>query len=306
MPSISLPASTVVPNETDSTEVKVKVEPYECEEISDVSSSAAVTPMRTVTPECSRDLQISLSTSSQRQPLEYETSHFSTSVDAGQLTEGGQSNLNLADSSNSRLEYLPNIDENSVPNENLVATSSVKHYSESPIHPSSNVKNLNGESSASVANRNVTCDNSSVLKSFSQEEVNASSVKTETSSVAVQCVLPNVKTEGCSSGQETPERKRWRNQFTERAVQCELLPSRRTGSRSMSLASESEGSEQPSTATMTDNRCIHCGVTFEDEVLFSIHIGCHSHTDPFVCNVCGKQCCNKYGFYSHIMRGHQY
>ncbi|ESO98400.1 hypothetical protein LOTGIDRAFT_90174, partial [Lottia gigantea] len=50
-------------------------------------------------------------------------------------------------------------------------------------------------------------------------------------------------------------------------------------------------------------RCSHCGITFEDEVLFSIHIGCHSHTDPFVCNVCGKQCINKYGFYSHIMRG---
>lgn len=309
VPHLSLPASTIVPNETDSAaEVRVKIEPYECEDISDVSSSAAATPMRTVTPDCTRDLQTTLSTS-QRTPKEYETSvasatPYTMSADAGQLAEGEQSNLNLADSSNNRVDYRLN--ENSIPNENVASTSLLSHYSESLIHSSSNLKNLNGEPS-SVSSRNSVCDNSSLIKSFSQDEVNVSSVKMETSSVAVQCALPSVKTEGCSTEQdETPERKSWRNQFTDRAVQCELLPSRRTGSRSLSLASESEGSEQPSTATMTDNRCNHCGVTFEDEVLFSIHIGCHSHTDPFVCNVCGKQCCNKYGFYSHIMRGHQY
>ncbi|ELT94292.1 hypothetical protein CAPTEDRAFT_129555 [Capitella teleta] len=52
-------------------------------------------------------------------------------------------------------------------------------------------------------------------------------------------------------------------------------------------------------------RCDHCGITFDDEVLFSIHMGCHSHQDPFICNVCGRSCENKYAFYTHIMRGHQ-
>jgi IKAROS family zinc finger protein len=51
-------------------------------------------------------------------------------------------------------------------------------------------------------------------------------------------------------------------------------------------------------------RCDHCGITFDDEVIFSIHMGCHSHKDPFICNVCGRSCENKYAFYTHIMRGH--
>ena len=62
-----------------------------------------------------------------------------------------------------------------------------------------------------------------------------------------------------------------------------------------------------STTTMRSYRltCEHCGIHFEDGVLHSIHMGCHSHTDPFRCNVCGRQCDNKYAFYTHIMRGHQ-
>ena len=52
-------------------------------------------------------------------------------------------------------------------------------------------------------------------------------------------------------------------------------------------------------------RCLHCGVSFDDDVLHSLHMGCHSHRDPFICNVCGRQCSDRYGFYTHIMRGHQ-
>lgn len=74
-------------------------------------------------------------------------------------------------------------------------------------------------------------------------------------------------------------------------IQCELMHQSRLASGDREVK---------------ENTCSHCGITFDDEVLHSIHIGCHSHTDPFVCNVCGKQCSNKYGFYSHIMRGHHY
>ena len=54
----------------------------------------------------------------------------------------------------------------------------------------------------------------------------------------------------------------------------------------------------------SDMKCRYCGVTFDDDVIYSIHMGCHSHADPFICNLCGKQCENKYCFYTHIMRGH--
>ncbi|XP_013378656.1 protein hunchback [Lingula anatina] len=51
--------------------------------------------------------------------------------------------------------------------------------------------------------------------------------------------------------------------------------------------------------------CDYCGIRFNDSVIHSIHMGCHSHTAPFMCNVCGQECGNKYAFYTHIMRGHQ-
>ena len=50
--------------------------------------------------------------------------------------------------------------------------------------------------------------------------------------------------------------------------------------------------------------CIFCRITFADEVMFSLHMGCHSHRDPFICNVCGQTNSDRYAFYTHIMRGH--
>ncbi len=59
------------------------------------------------------------------------------------------------------------------------------------------------------------------------------------------------------------------------------------------------------TAALSEHTlCPHCNIQFGDEVLHSIHMGCHNLTDAFVCNLCGKECMNKYGFYTHIMRGH--
>ena len=56
-------------------------------------------------------------------------------------------------------------------------------------------------------------------------------------------------------------------------------------------------------STTFDLNCRYCGITFDDDVIYSIHMGCHSHVDPFICNLCGKKCKNKYCFYTHIMRG---
>jgi len=149
-------------------------------------------------------------------------------------------------------------------------------------------------------------------------------IKTDSTTRGVQCVLPLIKTEHDLDGDYYDYYSRTRCPGIERAVQCNLLnPSSMSGAALSSVAgtnrsqafpasqgtcrsqstSESDHSEHQSVCL--ESRCEHCGITFEDEVIFSIHIGCHSHTDPFRCNVCGKQCGNKYGFYSHIMRGHQ-
>ena len=50
--------------------------------------------------------------------------------------------------------------------------------------------------------------------------------------------------------------------------------------------------------------CWHCGILFQDDVLHAIHMGCHSVVDKFVCNVCGAACGDRYGFNSHLVRGH--
>lgn len=146
-------------------------------------------------------------------------------------------------------------------------------------------------------------DRSSIeLRASVDDRVNTT-VKMEVSSVGIQCSIPVIKTEASvvSDSSNTLSAS-----CVERGVQCEIMTSGRcVNQRSRSLPGESSFTEQQN-FQITENRCNHCGITFDDEVLFSIHIGCHSHTDPFVCNVCGKHCGNKYGFYSHIMRGHHY
>ncbi|XP_045165454.2 uncharacterized protein LOC123529264 [Mercenaria mercenaria] len=52
-------------------------------------------------------------------------------------------------------------------------------------------------------------------------------------------------------------------------------------------------------------RCEHCTIIFEDDVIHSLHMGCHSLEDPFKCNICGNIYNNKYGFYTHFIRGHK-
>ncbi|XP_062613847.1 protein hunchback-like [Saccostrea cucullata] len=133
--------------------------------------------------------------------------------------------------------------------------------------------------------------NSAESTSSSQAEGRSNSVNTtvkiEIQNRGIQCNLPHIKTEACFDTFVS---------VTDQGVQCELghLPQHQRSS-----------TNDTGSSLQSANRCHHCGISFEDEVLYYIHVGCHSHTDPFVCNVCGKQCGNKYGFYSHIMRGHQ-
>lgn len=137
--------------------------------------------------------------------------------------------------------------------------------------------------------------NSAESSNSSQAEERSNSVNTtvkiEIQNRGIQCNLPHIKAESCYDSFVS---------VSDQGVQCELLANRGQLSQHQRSSGSEAGSSLPNS-----NRCHHCGISFEDEVLYYIHVGCHSHTDPFVCNVCGKQCGNKYGFYSHIMRGHQ-
>lgn len=119
--------------------------------------------------------------------------------------------------------------------------------------------------------------------------------------VSSQCTMPFIKIEFPSNAEPCNWLHGPSVSQSDCGVQCDII--------SMSSSHRHSGRTQSETVSsaggILDSKCYFCGVTFDDEVLYSIHVGCHSHTDPFLCNVCGKQCHNKYGFYSHIMRGHQ-
>ncbi|XP_061611707.1 zinc finger protein Pegasus-like isoform X1 [Phyllopteryx taeniolatus] len=50
-------------------------------------------------------------------------------------------------------------------------------------------------------------------------------------------------------------------------------------------------------------RCPHCDIHFPDNVLYTIHMGCHVYEHPFRCNVCGHTCTDKYDFACHFAQG---
>ncbi|XP_060951107.1 zinc finger protein Pegasus-like [Limanda limanda] len=50
-------------------------------------------------------------------------------------------------------------------------------------------------------------------------------------------------------------------------------------------------------------KCPHCDIDFSDNILFTIHMGCHGYEHPFQCNICGHMCTDKYDFACHFARG---
>ncbi|XP_070577853.1 DNA-binding protein Ikaros-like [Ptychodera flava] len=50
-------------------------------------------------------------------------------------------------------------------------------------------------------------------------------------------------------------------------------------------------------------RCVDCQIIFPDNVMYTIHMGCHGLKSPFQCNICAYECIDKYEFASHISRG---
>ncbi|XP_075889528.1 zinc finger protein Pegasus-like [Nelusetta ayraudi] len=51
------------------------------------------------------------------------------------------------------------------------------------------------------------------------------------------------------------------------------------------------------------HKCQHCEVHFGDNILSTIHRGCHGYQHPFQCNICGQMCKDKYDFACHFASG---
>ncbi|XP_059928779.1 zinc finger protein Pegasus isoform X1 [Gadus macrocephalus] len=75
----------------------------------------------------------------------------------------------------------------------------------------------------------------------------------------------------------------------------------------------SVGNSQPSTPAPglpaapqergAQHHCQHCDIAFPDNILYTIHMGCHGYENAFQCNICGHSCINKYDFACHFARG---
>eukprot|EP00920_Eleutheroschizon_duboscqi_P038521 GHVT01092441.1.p1 GENE.GHVT01092441.1~~GHVT01092441.1.p1 ORF type:complete len:294 (+),score=1.12 GHVT01092441.1:188-1069(+) len=106
--------------------------------------------------------------------------------------------------------------------------------------------------------------------------------------------------------------------YADAAVQCNLMrasmPSLIHGPAAawfdsaraspMCMVGSSDNDLNEAARDQVPHRCNDCGISFDDDVLYTLHRGCHSHSDPFICNICGTSCGNKYAFYTHILRGH--
>ena len=51
----------------------------------------------------------------------------------------------------------------------------------------------------------------------------------------------------------------------------------------------------------SEYRCKYCNIVFNEYSLYSIHVGMHSNSNPWKCNVCGQICSNKIDFAVHIL-----
>ncbi|XP_069016511.1 zinc finger protein Pegasus-like [Embiotoca jacksoni] len=79
----------------------------------------------------------------------------------------------------------------------------------------------------------------------------------------------------------------------------------------MNALTASVGNSQPSTPTpalagsdqLLLHKCQHCDIHYSDNILYTIHMGCHGYEHSFQCNICGHRCTDKYDFACHFARG---
>ncbi|KAK7918632.1 hypothetical protein WMY93_009916 [Mugilogobius chulae] len=93
------------------------------------------------------------------------------------------------------------------------------------------------------------------------------------------------------------------------SVRTSSSPTSQNCSPTPGLSFENNTNSQPDSPTRAaeeedaDQKCLHCDIQFADNILFTIHMGCHGYEQPFQCNVCGHVCRDKYDFACHFARG---
>lgn len=89
-------------------------------------------------------------------------------------------------------------------------------------------------------------------------------------------------------------------------VSSEHVPMNSDGAQTSSLPTSGHMSCSPVLTTSDKQlsyKCQHCNIQFLDNILYTIHMGCHGYEHPFQCNVCGDMCVDRYDFACHFARG---
>ncbi|XP_070708423.1 zinc finger protein Pegasus-like [Pempheris klunzingeri] len=106
----------------------------------------------------------------------------------------------------------------------------------------------------------------------------------------------------CSNGAQTSPHTK--ESPTSGQGSCSPVPSMNT--LTASVSNSQPGTPAPA-LTAPDQRllhkCQHCDIHFLDNILYTIHMGCHDYENPFQCNICGHMCIDKYDFACHFARG---
>jgi len=50
-------------------------------------------------------------------------------------------------------------------------------------------------------------------------------------------------------------------------------------------------------------KCAHCEIIFPNNIMYGLHMGCHSVGNPFQCNICGMKCQDSHDFMFHFTIG---
>lgn len=88
----------------------------------------------------------------------------------------------------------------------------------------------------------------------------------------------------------------------DRLIQTRSCKDRSPVSKDSSTKEESEMSRSAARKgrLLSAYDCGHCGIRFQDYILYSMHSGYHNFNDPLQCNFCGRKYDNFYEFYEHI------
>ncbi|UYV76659.1 hypothetical protein LAZ67_14001624 [Cordylochernes scorpioides] len=60
-------------------------------------------------------------------------------------------------------------------------------------------------------------------------------------------------------------------------------------------------SEREPVSMERNSMCPYCGIIFPDRTLYFLHRSLHTDASPWKCNLCGRQCQDKYDFNAHII-----